>query len=184
MCVSVERIPLLTAASAELTCKQGVPSHINQQKKSTPLSLSQMRTVIWACSRHIQTSVAQTDSLPLTGQSGSVTSSGAAQYSFKSSAFFGGKMNVRSSVVRVAQSSRGDVPANSIATAAEERQPIGIAAPRRMTLVEQYSLDSTKYGSCIQPINASSYIRLRRTACEAASTLLQSHSNSNTVCAP
>jgi len=83
-----------------------------------------------------------------------VTSTGATQYSFKSSAFFGGKMNVRSSVVRVAQSSRGDVSATSIATAAEVRQPAG-AAPRRTTLVEQYSLDSTRHVSVNEPAHLS-----------------------------
>ncbi len=94
----------------------------------------------------------QTNIMRLTGPSGSITSSGAAQYSFKSSAFFGGKMNVRSSVVRVAQeSSRGDMAATGSAAAAQ-RQPAG-TAPRRTTLVEQYSLDTTRHVSFLRTVN-------------------------------
>ena len=87
------------------------------------------------------TSVRQPYLLLTAGLSGSTVT---AEYSFKSSAFFGGKMNVRSSVVRVAQGGgRSDASETSSSAATVGRQPAA-AAPRRPTLIEHYATKSTR----------------------------------------
>jgi hypothetical protein len=74
----------------------------------------------------------------------SSSSSGAAEYSFKSSAFFGGKMNVRSSVVHVAHST-GVETASSAAPGREEAQELIAAVPRQQTLLAHYAVDAVRY---------------------------------------
>ena len=82
----------------------------------------------------------------LAGLSPPPSSCGVAEYSFKSSAFFGGKMNVRSSVVHVARSSSGADTASSAAAGKEEAKTLAAAMSPQHTLLAQYAVDATRYG--------------------------------------
>ena len=76
----------------------------------------------------------------------SASSSGTTEHGFKSSAFFGSKMNVRSSVVRVAHSRGADAASSTAVVKGAAQKPVE-AMSRQQTLVAQYTIDDTRCAS-------------------------------------